>query len=498
MDKFSLLTVAALMAFTSAVAAKDSAIKPNILLILTDDQGYGDLSTHGHPVLKTPNLDSLGDQSVRFTDFQVAATCSPTRAELMTGLHHFRSGVTHTIPPREHLDIHATTLPQILKSAGYVTAQIGKWHLGNGPGYNPSNRGFDFAIETADSSKGFFNPDVLINGKREARVGFREDILTDEAIQFIGSSKDKPFFCYLATFSPHEPLAAPESDIASFRGLPGVDEKTATYLGMVANIDRNVGRLLARIKELGLDDRTVVVFMNDNGATCGLDLFNAGMRGCKSTPWLGGTRAISFWRWVGHWKPHDVETLTSVMDVLPTLSELAGASVPAALQSRLDGFSLVPLLAGEPVPWADERMVFQHVARWPGGMAAEHKYSGAGVRWKEFLLVRNRPCDDPGKKCSADKYSPCGHLREVDNGAVLATYTKSNAQYHWGVTGGSEWELYDVRKNPACDKNLAASEGEITKKLSAAYEAWWENTYPEMVAAGGDAIHELQKFPTEK
>ncbi len=480
---------------TVSHAAPAAATQPNVVFILTDDQGYGDLAAHGHPALKTPHLDALAAQSVRFTDFQVAATCSPSRAEILTGLHHFRTGVTHTISPRDRIDAGATILPQILKNAGYVTAMIGKWHNGGGKGYQPTDRGFDFDITTMDPLRKPFGADVSVNGRAEKRTGFREDVFFDEAIRFIEKNQTRPFFCYLATYSPHEPLVAPEEDIRPYRGLPGMSEKTATYLGMVANIDKNVGRLLDRIRELGLDERTIIVFMNDNGATYGLDLYNAGMRGGKTTPWLGGTRAMSFWRWSGHWKPRDVETLTSAMDVLPTLAQVASAPSPVTLQSRLDGYSLVPLLEGGQAVWADERMVFQHVARWPDGTAAAHKYAGGcGVRWKEYLLLRNRPCADLDGKCSSDNHAPCNVLRGVEKGGNVPSYPYSaNPQLHAGVTTGEGWALYDVRRDPACENNLAAARTGVGEKLRAAYDAWWDGTFAEMIAAGGDECPEGQK-----
>jgi arylsulfatase A-like enzyme len=193
--------------------------KPNIVFILTDDQGYGDVGRHGHPLLKTPNLDVLHDESVRFEKFYVSPSCSPTRAALMTGMHEFRNGVTHTIAPREHLNKDAVTLPQLLKSANYRTGLIGKWHLGhvgNDSEYAPNKRGFDWCSWNVGGGGVHFDPVIVRNGKREKRQGYREDIFFDEAMTFIdectrstGLGEDRqPFFCYLATCSPHTPLAA--------------------------------------------------------------------------------------------------------------------------------------------------------------------------------------------------------------------------------------------------------------------------------------------------
>lgn len=448
-----------------AAEAKPAAqTRPNILFILTDDQGYGDVGRHGNPILKTPNLDALHDQSVRFTDFCVSSSCSPTRASLMSGMFNLRTGVTHTIAPRCRMNPRLTILPQYLKAAGYTSACIGKWHLSADPATEPGQRGFDYVAG---------KPAHYQDGR------YREDILFDEAMGFMERSAGKPFFCYLATWSPHSPLIVPDKYVEPYLGKVDVD--TAKFFGMVANIDENLGRLMRWLEEKDLARETVVIFMNDNGGTYGVDTWNAGMRGCKCTAWPGGARAISFWRWPGEWKPRDVGALTAHVDVLPTLAAIAGAKLADA---SLDGRSLLPLLEGREDPWFGERMLFQHNARWPSGMAARHKDCMVGVRWKEYLLVRSRPCDDPA--CVRSGVSQCGALRNVERGSDVATYTK-NAQFIWGLTPGDGWALYDVRKDPACEENLAPTSSGIADKLRQAYDRWWDAIYPEMIAAAGDA-----------
>ena len=466
-----------LAALVSSAGRLDAAAKqPNILFILTDDQGYGDLERHGHPFLKTPNLNRLYDESVRFENFYVSPSCSPTRAALLSGMHEFRNGVTHTVHPRETLFNEAVTLPQLLKGAGYRTACIGKWNLGEE--YGPENAGFDLWANTHGD---FFSGITTHNGKR-SRVTpgrFREDIYFDEAMSFIEESGDNPFFCYLATISPHTPLSAPEEFIAPFRGK--VSEKSATYLGMVANIDYNVGRLQKFLEEKKLDQDTIIVFMNDNGATEGLDVYNAGMRGCKCTIWEGGSRAISFWRCPSRWKPHQVDNLSAHIDVLPTLCELAGVALPPKLQSELDGFSLRALLESTaPKSWHDDRMLFQHVARWPSGTAADHKYAMCGVRQGNYLLLKSRPCKDP--KCNGQ----CATLRQIEKGSKQGVYTESNGQFHWGLSGPERWSLFEVKKDPTCEKDLAESQPEKVKMLAAAYDKWWDDVFPMMITRGGD------------
>ena len=494
MKKTSLLITAVFIAtsLTRSAAAADSTApaKPNILFILTDDQGYGDWSTNGHPLLKTPNVDRLAKESVRLENFYVSPSCSPTRAALMTGMHEFRNGVTHTQSPREKLWKGATTLPELLSTAGYRNGFIGKWHLGNAGEYNPANRGFDWCSTNQGGPHTHFDPSMMRNGKPSKASGYREDIFFDDAIQFISETKVQPWFLYLSTYSPHDPLDAPEEFIAPFRGK--VTDKQAKYLGMVANLDYNIGRLMAFLKEKGLDENTIVILMSDNGQTWGLDVYNANMRGCKVTAWHGGTRTFSYWRWSNHWAPHQVDNLSAHLDVLPTLCAVAGVKIPKKLQPELEGFSLLPVLkAKKSIAWHDDRLLFQHVARWPSGMAADHKYAMVGVRQGSYLLVRSRACDNP--KCKDSGGSQCNTLRGVAAGGKGANYTKENAQFHWGVTPPGHWALFDVKKDPGCQNDLAESKSKRASTMAAAYDAWWDKIYPVMVERGGDAELVLTK-----
>lgn len=486
--------VALLLGLVGIVQAADPdrPDQPNFLFILTDDQGYADIGAHGHPFLKTPNMDKLREQSVSFENFYVSPSCSPTRAALLTGMHEFRSGVTHTLAPREHLWKGATTLPEILQKAGYATGFIGKWHLSDDVGYEPASRGFQWCSTNVGGPHEHFDPVFVRNGKRTKEEGFREDIYFDDAMDFIGLDASKPWFCYLATYSPHDPLAAPEEFIAPFRdkGLTGEQE---LYLAMVANVDMNLGRIMTFLDETDdprwpghkLRENSVIVFMTDNGATYGLDVFNAGMRGCKCTIWHGGSRAISFWSWPSVWKPHSVDELAAHLDFLPTICQLAHAPVPSDLQLQLEGYSLVPLLKGSAWPH-DERLLYQHVARWPSGMAADHNYAMAGVRQGPYLLMRSRPCDRPD--CTPDvRGDQCHTLRASEKGEKAAVYTQTNALFHWGVTPPGHWALFDTKKDPECQIDLAASDPSRAKAMAVAYDQWWDEVYPLMIERGGDA-----------
>jgi len=456
--------------------------QPNIIFILTDDQGYGDIGRHGHPHLDTPHMDSLHDASVRFDNFYVSPSCSPTRAALMTGMHEFRNGVTHTLMPRAHLYQDATILPQLLQSAGYTTGFIGKWHLGNSKGYIPADRGFDWCSTNVGGPRKHFDVEMIRNKKRFPTKGFREDVFFDEAMAFMNEAGDQPFFLYLCTYSPHTPLDAPEALITKYKAK-GLNDTHASYLAMIENIDQNLGRLMAFLKERGLEEDTILMFINDNGVTEGLDVYNADMRGSKCTIWEGGSRAMSFWKWPRHWDPRTVNNLTAHIDVVPTLCELAGVAIPEELQSELQGYSLLPLLNGE--NWAhDERYLFHNVGRWPSGSAASHKHAMGAVRQGDMLLLRSVPCADP----DCTKYSSqCTTLRGVRKGQTKATYANGTAQYHWGVSAADRWALYDVKKDPGCLYDIALQHPERVSTMSATYDQWWDEQYPVMLARGGDA-----------
>lgn len=440
----------ALLLLILAVATASGA-RPNIVFILTDDQGYGDLSCHGNPVLKTPHLDRLHSESVRFTDFHVSPTCAPTRSALLTGRHEFKNGVTHTIEERERLTPAATTLPQVLKTAGYATGIFGKWHLGDEPDHWPSRRGFDEMFihgaggigQSYPGSCGdapgntYFDPVILHNGAFEKTQGYCTDVFFTQALRWMESVKGKqPFYCHLATNAPHTPLQVRAEDEAAYTGK--VPEPTAKFFGMIKNIDDNVGRLLAKLAEWGIEKDTLVIFMNDNGGTGGVQLFNAGMRGRKVTPWLGGTRAASFWRWPGTLTPGDCDALTAHIDFFPTLTEIAGASLSNELKTQVEGRSLVPLLNNPKAEWAD-RVLFTHVGRWPKGKADQAKYARCSVRSARWHLV----CDN-----------------------------KANVK---------QWQLFDVKADPAETNDLAKQNPEKVAELESAYDQWWSSVLPMMV-----------------
>ena len=426
---------------TLASAAEPSSRPPNIIFILTDDQGYGELACHGNPIIKTPNLDNLYRQSTRFTDFHVSPTCAPTRCSIMTGRQEFRSGVTHTIYERERMSLHATTLAQLLKSAGYSTGIFGKWHLGDEPAYQPDQRGFDEVFihggggigQTYPGSCGdapgntYFNPAILHNRTFVKTRGFCTDLFFTQALAWISQKRQStsPFFAFITPNAPHAPYVCPDSYPKPYAAA-GLDKESAAYYGMITNIDDNVGRLLRSLKDWNLEANTLVIFMTDNGHSIG-KLYNAGMRGAKGTPYQGGTRVPAFFRLPGLTSPNtDLTNLAAHVDLLPTLAELAGAKIPA--NPRLDGRSLLPLFANPNAPWPD-RYLFTHLGRWPKGQAAQSKHKSCAVRNARFRLVNDK-------------------------------------------------ELHDIRNDPGETKNVINEHPQVVADMRTAYDQWWNEILP--------------------
>jgi arylsulfatase len=432
--------------------------RPNVIIILSDDQGYGDFACLGNPKIKTPNLDRMHGESLRFTDFHVSPTCAPTRCSIMTGRHEMKSGVTHTINERERMSL----------SAGYTTGIFGKWHLGDEPDHWPSRRGFDEMfihgaggigqsyVGSCGDAPGnkYFDPAILHNGTFEKTQGYCTDVFFAQAVKWIDEKRKAgaPFFAYITPNAPHMPLVCPEEYEKKYAGM-GLTQPEMAFFGMITNIDDNVGRLLAKLAEWDIEKNTLVIFMNDNGGTAGVKVFNAGMRGSKNSPYNGGTRAASFWRWPGTLRPADVAALACHRDLLPTLAELAGAAVPEDVAKKLDGRSLVPLLKDPAAPWTD-RYIFTHIGRWPKGKAAESKYAGCSVRSAGYNMVSTAK-NAPGK-----------------------------------------WELYDLKADPGESKDIAADHADVVKEMSAAYDKWWDEVLPclENEDAVGPAVNPFKEL----
>jgi arylsulfatase len=475
---YRLLPILLCIAYSTSVSAAESDVKasrPNVILILTDDQGYGDLACHGNPVLKTPNIDRLHRESVRLTNFHVSPTCAPTRCALLTGRHEFRSGVTHTINERERMSLSAHTYAQALQSAGYKTGIFGKWHLGDEDAYQPNRRGFDEVFihgaggigQTYVGSCGdapgnrYFNPAILHNGKFEKTKGYCTDVFFQQALSWIEQQKERgPFYCHISTNAPHAPLDCPEEYEKLYAGRVKPDE--AKFFGMIANIDDNVGRLLAKLTEWRLDENTVVIFMTDNGGTAGVNVYNAGMRGAKVTPWEGGIHVPCFWRWKGKLQPADVDALTAHLDIFPTLADLSGAKISDDVAKKLEGRSLVPLLKDAKAEWPD-RVLFTHVGRWERGQAAQAKYRNCSLRNSRFAMVSLSKTTEPA------------------------------------------WQLFDLQNDPGEKADVLEKFPDVAKELQGRYDVWWDSLQSDLVNedAVGPKVNPFkerywQQFPDER
>jgi arylsulfatase A-like enzyme len=411
-----------------------AAGKPNVIVILTDDQGYGDIAAHGNPVLKTPNLDRLRAESARLTDFHVDPTCSPTRSALLTGKYSHRVKVWHTIAGGNHLRADELTMADIFRANGYRTGMFGKWHLGSNLPYRPIDRGFDEWLGQGDGGTGttddhFLNDRVndhyLHNGDWKRIDGWAEGVFFDAATGFIRSSKkaNKPFFIYLCTYSPHHPITLPDVSAADDYKKK-VDDPTAFFFSAIGKIDARIGRLRATLAEEGLDRDTILIFLTDNGGTAGVELFNAGMRGHKGTVYNGGHRVPCFIHWPAGGLRHgeDITPLNAHIDVLPTLVDLCGLKLPREVD--FDGRSFRPQLT-HPAAEVPDRSVFVELQR---------------------------------------TFEP----RKWENTAAMTT--------RWRMINNKE--LYDIRQDPAQQHNVIDDHPEVVEKLRRDFDAYWTRVTP--------------------
>ena len=403
--------------------------RPNVILIMTDDQGYGDLGCHGNDIIATPNLDKLYGQSIRLTDFHVDPTCSPTRSALMTGRYSSRTGVWHTIMGRSLLDRDEVTMADVFSASGYRTGIFGKWHLGDNYPYRPQDRGFEEVLIHGGGGVGqgpdywgndYFDDTYFHNGTAKKFEGYCTDVWFDGALKFIEANKNTPFFCYVPTNAPHGPYNVADKYSKPYRDK-GVKPNQANFYGMVTNINENMGRLMLRLVELGLEQNTILIFMTDNGTS---GSYAGGMRGKKGSEYEGGHRVPFFIRWpAGGLKgPGDVDRLSAHIDVLPTLIDLCDLEKPDGV--KFDGASLAPLLKGNANNWSD-RTLMVHSQR------IEHP-----EKWRKSAVMTQR----------------------------------------WRLINGKE--LYDIQADPAQQKDIADENPDIVAKLRQSYEQWWMDLSP--------------------
>ncbi|MEM8955273.1 MAG: arylsulfatase [Verrucomicrobiota bacterium] len=358
-------------------AALNAAEKPNVVVILTDDQGWGDLSVSGNTNLETPNIDSLARDGATFDRFYVCPVCSPTRAEFLTGRYHPRGGVYSTSAGGERLDLDEKTIADSFKAAGYATGAFGKWHNGMQYPYHPNGRGFDEYYGFASGHWGdYFSPPLERNGQIVKGEGYLVDDLTDKAMAFMEAHRDEPFFVYIPYNTPHSPMQVPDRwwdkfkdrEIEMRHRKPQSEDRLhlLAALAMCENIDWNVGRVLEKLDELGITEDTIVVYFSDNGPNG--NRWNGGMLGRKGATDEGGVRSPTFVRWPGKIEGGKVvKEISGAIDLLPTLADMAGIEVVS--EKPLDGLSVKPLLIGDEANW-DDRIIVSH---WNGKVSPRNQ-----------------------------------------------------------------------------------------------------------------------------
>lgn len=407
--------------------------KPNVIIILTDDQGYGDISAHGNKIINTPNIDKLHSESVRFTDFHVDPTCAPTRSALMSGKYSHHVGVWHTVRGGNHLRASEITLADVFNKNGYQTGLFGKWHLGANYPYRPMDRGFQEWLGQGDGGTGttddyFWNDRVndmyWHNGKQEYIEGYTPDVFYNKAQEFIRKrNPSKPFFVYLPTYIPHGPFTHPKKNFYEKYMKMGLNKHVASFYAVTEHLDENIGKLRAFLKEEEIEDNTILIFMTDNGSAWGWKVFNAGMSGGKGSTLDGGHRVPCFI----YWKDgkimggKDINTLTAHIDIMPTLIDLCKLKI--AKDIDFDGRSLKALI---------------------------YKNS---KDWKERTLVVETQ-------------------RKVEQTPTVSAIMTEK----WRLVGHEK--LYNIKEDPAQKKDLAEQYPEVVKQLMAEFQKYWTKVIP--------------------
>jgi arylsulfatase/arylsulfatase A len=434
-NAFSLLLLT-VVAIPAAFAEAAAPPRPNVILIMTDDQGWGDFGFHGNPHLKTPNLDRLAGESIELTQFYVSPVCTPTRASLMTGRYNYRTGAIDTYLGRATMAAEETTLAELLSMAGYRTGIFGKWHLGDNYPSRAIDQGFAEALvhrgggvgQPADPpDNSYFDPTLSLNGREVKTQGYCSDVFTDAAIQFIATKRDEPFFAYLAFNCPHTPLQVPKEYHERYKNM-ALDDDTAKLYGMVANIDDNIGRLLTKLEELKLADNTIVVFLTDNGPQ--VRRYNGILNDLKGSVHDGGIHVPCLLKWPGRFQAGGkIDAVAAHIDIVPTL--LAACQVSAPHDLQLDGVNLLPVILRQQTVLPERLLFFQ----WHRGDRPQ-PFRACAVRGPRFKLVQ------PEGRGDKEQFEPT-------------------------------WSLYDMPVDPSEQQNVIDGHQQLAAEMKAAYEAWF-------------------------
>ena len=447
--------LAVLLAAASSGSSREAGdAPPNVVLVMTDDQGWAQVGFHGDPVLRTPHLDRLAGESVEMTRFYVSPVCAPTRAALLTGRYNYRTGVVDTYIGRALMEPGEVTLAEMLRDAGYRTGIFGKWHLGDNHPLRAADQGFQESVvhrgggigQPSDPpGSGYFDPILFHNGEEKQYPGYVTDVFFDEALRWIGDGGGAPFFAYVPTNAPHSPYLVPDEYREPY-AAQGLSDRDARIYGMITNIDDNVGRLLAHLDAHDLARDTLVVFMTDNGPTT--RLYHAGLRARKGSVYENGIRVPFVVRWPARLAPRSVDTVGAHIDLAPTLLAAAGVSPPFGL--AFDGLDLLPLWEGRDVEWPERTYVVQSHR---GNAPEPHRaFAVIGPRYK---LVQAMSFGQPAPP-------------------------------------DARFELYDLLEDPGETADLAAGRPDVVERLTAAYDRWFDDVsatrgyHPVRFAIGSD------------
>lgn len=462
---FALLTIG--WSIQSNIIAQS---KPNIIIMLTDDQGYGDVGFHGNPYLDTPNMESIAAQGIEMTHFYSYPNCSPTRAALLTGRYPYRTGVVGVTQVDHLMNASEVTLAEILTANGYETGIFGKWHLGDNYPMRPTDQGFQEALVHKGGGIGqaagppdnsYFDPILEHNNVPKKYRGYCDNIFTDAALEFIETNIDQPFFLYLATNLPHFPLEVPDSLAEPYRKM-GLHEDNARTYGMMASIDYNVGRILQKVKTLGIEKETMIMFLSDNGPRhrrTKNDVYPgrwvSNLRGTKTSVYEGGIRVPFFVRWPQQLEAgQQISNVGTVIDILPTVLDAANINADTL---QIDGQSLLPIWTGQDRK-SEDRYFFTQMMVGPTAF----KYMHFAVRGPQYKLVS--PHDDPHHLV----YQPTDdELKE----------TLANL------------ELYDITNDPSERIDLSRQHPEIVNLMLDYYESWYDEVTQERDAKGIQRIY---------
>ncbi|MGJ8762322.1 MAG: arylsulfatase [Polaribacter sp.] len=404
--------------------------KPNVIIVITDDQGTGDLACMGNPFIKTPNIDSFYQESVRFTNYHVSSTCAPSRGALMTGRHTNRVNTFHTITGRSLLFEDEVTLPQVFAQNGYTNGMFGKWHLGDNYPFRPEDRGFHEVVRIGGGGitqgpdfwwNDGFDDTYWHNGKLEKYNGYCTDVFFSEALDFIEENKDHPFLCYISTNAPHKPWNVPKEYLDFYKDVKDLGEDYQRFYGMITNIDDNFKLLEQKLEKLGLKDNTIVIFTTDNGSAGGNKIYDAGLKGGKGSVYEGGHRVPLFMRWPNGkiTGGRDIDELVAHYDLLPTFVDLFGFDFNPV--KAIDGKSLKPLIYNNKSNW-ENRVLYVDTQRKQNL-----------IKYKTYSVMDN----------------------------------------NWRLINGKE--LYDINADRSQTKNIIKQHPEVANRLEEGYEKWWQS-----------------------